>query len=134
VEGGRQSGALFAARPSRSANLSLIPSRYSRHSQGTFAVTAKLSRKISPIVLFSSVVKQATTTSFFVEPTKYGWSVRAGSERLALFVTQRQALSDVRKRRAALKTEGHDSTLSVHGSEAEQVANGRSSRPVWPRR
>jgi hypothetical protein len=85
-------------------------------------------------VLDFTVVKETTTTSFFVEATNYGWSVRAGSERLGLFITQRQAISDVKKRRAELKAKGLDSTLSVTGSELQQSVYGRSSRPVWPYR
>ena len=38
------------------------------------------------------------TTTFFIEPAQYGWSVRAGTEQLGLFVTQRQALIDVKRR------------------------------------
>ena len=36
------------------------------------------------------------STSFLVEPTKYGWSVCTGTKRLGLFNTQRQALEDVK--------------------------------------
>jgi hypothetical protein len=75
-----------------------------------------------------------TTSSFVVEPTDHGWSVRQGTERLGLFLTQRQALGDVRKRRAELKIKGRESTLSVTGSEPQQAPNDRPSRPFWARR
>jgi hypothetical protein len=68
------------------------------------------------------------TTNFFVEPTDYGWSVRSGSKNVGLFVTQSQALNDVKKRRAKLAAMGHDSTLSVTGSDPKPI------RPSWPRR
>ena len=44
--------------------------------------------------------KERIPTNLFVEPTQYGWSVRAGTEQLALLVTQCQALSDAKRRRA----------------------------------
>jgi len=39
--------------------------------------------------------------------TNHGWSVSAEGERLGLFVTQRQALDDVKKRRARLTASLH---------------------------
>jgi hypothetical protein len=57
--------------------------------------------------------------SFVVEPTEYGWSVSLESERVGLFMTQRQALEDVRKRRSRLSATGQDSTLYVTGSDPE---------------
>jgi hypothetical protein len=72
------------------------------------------------------VAKRETTTGFFVELTDYGWSVRTGTERLGLFVTQQQALRDVKKRREVLTARGHDSTLVVTGSELSSVAGSRS--------
>jgi hypothetical protein len=65
------------------------------------------------------VVKAQPTTIFSIEPTEYGWLVRDGAKRLGLFVSQRQALNDVRKRRAALKTKGRVSALEVTGDETE---------------
>jgi hypothetical protein len=56
---------------------------------------------------------------FFVERGQYGWSVRAGIEQLGLFLTQRQALQDVRKRRAELTSQDQHSTLVVTGNELE---------------
>jgi len=44
--------------------------------------------------------KQAIRTIFLVEPTTVGWYVRIGDERLGSFSTQRQALDDVKNRRA----------------------------------
>jgi hypothetical protein len=70
--------------------------------------------------------------AFFVEPTDYGWSVRKGSTRIGLFTTQSQAVNDVERRRAALRTIGRDSTISVTGRE-QQPIYGRSSTPKWPR-
>jgi hypothetical protein len=60
--------------------------------------------------------------------------VRAGAERLGLFVTQRQAIGDVTKRRAALKAKGQRSTLVVAGSDPQQSASSHQSRPLWTRR
>ena len=65
------------------------------------------------------VVKAQPTTVFFVEPTQYGWSVRDGAKRLGLFVSQRHALDDVRKRQAALKAKGRASSVEVTGEETE---------------
>ena len=66
------------------------------------------------------VAKRATATGFFVELTDYGWSVRAGTVRLGLFVTQRQALKDVKTRRDELTAKGQKSTLVVTGDELSQ--------------
>jgi hypothetical protein len=85
------------------------------------------------IMLVSGVAKRATTTTFVVEHTNYGWSVGAGSERMGLFVTQRQALDEVKKRRAELAAKGQRSTLVVTGSEPIPIGN-RTSRPYWSRR
>jgi hypothetical protein len=79
------------------------------------------------------MVKASRASQFFVEPTDYGWSVREGSTRVGLFVTQGHALTDVRKRRAKLRAIGHESTLSVTGSEPEP-SHVRPSRPTWTRR
>jgi hypothetical protein len=70
------------------------------------------------VLLRSIVAKQAITTIFLVEPTNDGWSVRIGDERLGLFSTQRQALEDVKNRRATLTAKGQRSTVVVtgHGS------------------
>ena len=70
------------------------------------------------------VVKAQVTTVFSVEPTEYGWSVRDGAKRLGLFVSQRQAIDDVRKRQAALKAKGSASSVEVTG---EEVARARYS-------
>jgi hypothetical protein len=74
------------------------------------------------------VVKAQAITVFSVEPTEYGWSVRDGAKRLGLFVSQRQALDDVRKRRAALKAKGRASSVEVTGEEADGP-RGRPRRP-----
>jgi len=84
------------------------------------------------VVLRWLVAKRATTTGFFVELTDYGWSVRAGTERLGLFITQRQALKDVKKRRDELAAKGQNSTLIVTGSESSQSAG--VARPNWTHR
>jgi hypothetical protein len=73
--------------------------------------------------------KRATTT-FLVGPTDYGWAVGAGGVRLGLFVTQRQALDDVKKRRARLSADGQRSTLIVTGHETEAMS-GRNTRSYW---
>lgn len=83
------------------------------------------------MMLILDVAKRATTTTFVVEHTNYGWSVGAGTERMGLFVTQRQALDEVKKRRAELSAQGRHSTLVVTGSEP--VPN-RTSRSFWSRR
>jgi hypothetical protein len=67
------------------------------------------------------VIKAQVTTIFSVEPTAYGWSVSDGAMRLGLFLSQRQALDDVKKRRAALKAKGLASSLEVTGKETEGV-------------
>jgi hypothetical protein len=74
------------------------------------------------------VVKAQAITIFSVEPTEYGWSVRDGATRLGLFVSQRQALDDVRKRRAALKAKGRASSVEVTGEESDGP-RGRPRRP-----
>jgi hypothetical protein len=79
------------------------------------------------------MAKKRIPTSFFVEPTQYGWSVRAGTEKLGLFVTQSQALSDVKRRRAELQATGQFSTITTSGHESEQLAGGRMPRPHWSR-
>ena len=70
-------------------------------------------------VLCLVVTTAQETTTFSVEPTEYGWSVSDGAERLGLFVSQRQALDDVKKRRAALKAKGRASSVEVTGEETE---------------
>jgi hypothetical protein len=65
--------------------------------------------------------------TFLVEYTEYGWSVGAGDERLGLFVTQQQALNDVKKRRAKLTAKGQRSTVLVTGHEFAPTT-GRSAR------
>ena len=57
-------------------------------------------------MLILCVAKRATMTTFVVERTNYGWSVGAGTERIGLFVTQRQALDGVKKRRVELTAKG----------------------------
>ena len=76
----------------------------------------------------------ARKINFLIERTDYGWSVRAGRERIGLFITQRQALDDTEKRRAKLGSIGRESTLTVTGSDADPLLNGRLSRPSWSRR
>jgi len=78
------------------------------------------------------VAKRATTTGFFVELTDYGWTVRAGTVRLGLFMTQRHALKDVKKRRDELTAKGQNSTLVVTGNEMSQPTG--VSRPNWTHR
>ena len=56
--------------------------------------------------LWCRMIKRRKPTMFFVEQTLHGWSVRAGNERLGLFTNQRQALQDVRRRRAELERQG----------------------------
>ena len=80
-------------------------------------------------MLCSWMAKKRTPTTFFIEPTHYGWSVRAGTEQLGLFVTQPQALSDVKRRRAALQANGQPSTIVAKGYESEHLAGGRPPRP-----
>ena len=84
-------------------------------------------------MLTSCVAKRATITTFVVEPTNYGWSVCAGTERMGLFVTQRQALEDVKKRRAELTTKGQRSTVIVTGSDPVTTGK-RYSHSYWSRR
>jgi len=62
--------------------------------------------------MHSCVAKRSTITTFVIEPTNYGWSVPAGTERRGLYVTQRQALEDVKKRRAELTAKGQRSTIN----------------------
>jgi hypothetical protein len=59
------------------------------------------------------VAKPNNETTFLVEPTEYGWSVRVEEKRLGLFVTQRHALDDVKGRRAELATKGKRSAVIV---------------------
>ena len=80
------------------------------------------------------MTEPATATSFVIEQTEYGWSVWAGAERLGLFVTQRHAIGDVKRRQAALKAKGQRSTLVVSGSDTPQSISGHVSRPLWTRR
>ena len=84
---------------------------------------SKPRRSGGPLVR-SIVVKASEPTVFFVEPTQYGWSVRDGAKRLGLFVSQRQAIDDARKRQAALKAKGRASSFEVTG---EEVARARYS-------
>jgi hypothetical protein len=84
-------------------------------------------------MLTSGVAKRATTTTFVVEQTNYGWSVWAGTERMGLFVTQRQALDEVKKRRAELTAKGKRSSVIVTGSEPVD-AGRRFSHSYWSRR
>jgi hypothetical protein len=67
------------------------------------------------------VIKAQATVVFSVELTEYGWSVRDAARRLGLFVSQRQALDDVRKRRAALKAKGRASSVEVIGEETKHA-------------
>jgi hypothetical protein len=65
------------------------------------------------------MVKNAQVTHFMVEPTEYGWAVRVGSARLALFMSQRQAIADVKRRQKGLRAEGGNSDVTVVGQESE---------------
>jgi len=76
------------------------------------------------------MAKKRIPTSFCVEPTQYGWSVRTGTEQLGLFVTQRQALSDAERRCAELQANGQLSTVVTSGHESEQLAGGQRARPT----
>jgi len=67
------------------------------------------------------VGKAPVTTIFSVEPTQYGWSVSDGATWSGLFMSQRQALDDVRKRQAALKAMGRASSVAVIGKETDGV-------------
>jgi hypothetical protein len=78
-------------------------------------------------VLCWLMAKRATTTTFLVELTNYGWSVGASDERLGLFVTQQQALNDVKKRRARLTANGQRSAVLVTGHELASTS-GRGTR------
>ena len=80
-----------------------------------------------PCVLDWFMAKQAITTTFLVELTNYGWSVGAGDERLGLFVTQQQAINDVKKRRAKLTSKGQRSTVLVTAHELASTS-GRGAR------
>jgi hypothetical protein len=51
---------------------------------------------------------------------------------MGLFVTQRQALDEVKKRRAELTAKGQRSAVVITGSEPV-TAESRSSRPYWRR-
>ena len=73
------------------------------------------------------MAKQAITTTFLVELTNYGWSVGAGDERLGLFVTQQQALNDVKRRRAKLTSKGQRSAVLVTAHDLASTS-GRGAR------
>ena len=88
---------------------------------------ARAARQLLPTVLRSRVAKRAMTTTFVVENTSYGWSVGAGTKHVGLFVSQRQALDEVRKRRAELTAKGQRSAVVVRGSEPV-ITGGRASR------
>jgi hypothetical protein len=74
------------------------------------------------------VVKAQVLTVFSVTLTDYGWSVTEGSRHLGLFVSQRQALDDVKKRRAELKAKGRASSVVVTGEEPPRGGNPRPFR------
>jgi hypothetical protein len=61
------------------------------------------------------VAKRQAETVFSVDLSQYGWCVSEGAKRLGLFVTQKQALNDVKLRRAALTARGLRSTVVVTG-------------------
>jgi hypothetical protein len=112
--------------PGESARIGVGP-RPQRQLVGAWRNWRKASEKIDlrcgvdlrRFVLHSFVAKQAITMIFLVEPTNVGWSVRIGDEPLGSFSTQRQALDDVKNRRAMLTAKGQRSTVVVtkHGSE-----------------
>lgn len=60
------------------------------------------------------------STKFVVEPSDYGWAVRAGTTQLGLFVTQRQALAEVKRRQALSRGK---STLEIFGREGPEPRN-----------
>jgi hypothetical protein len=76
-------------------------------------------RQSANYLLCLAVTKAQETTIFSVEPTGYGWSVSDGAKRLGLFVSQRQALDEVKKQRAVLKAKGRASSVEVTGAETE---------------
>ena len=60
------------------------------------------------------VANKTITKIFVVQPTiDGGWAVRVGDERLGLFPGHRQALDDVKKRRAKLTSKGERSTVVI---------------------
>lgn len=77
------------------------------------------------------MVNREISTSFLVEPTEYGWSVCAGNRRVGLFITQRQALADVKRLRRELRASGKRSTLIVRGSDLAPPGHTRSTRSYW---
>jgi len=74
------------------------------------------------------MVTRQISTSFLVEPTKYGWSVCAGTRRVGLFTTQRHAIEDVKRLRRALRARGKASTLVVRGSDPAPPCYDRGKR------
>jgi hypothetical protein len=76
-------------------------------------VTCRCSVDLRRFVLHSFVAMQTITTIFLVEPTTVGWCVRIGDEHVGSFSSQRQALDDVKNRRATLTAKGHRSTVVV---------------------
>ena len=77
------------------------------------------------------MVTRRISTSFLVEPTIYGWSVCAGTKRLGLFTTQRQALEDVKRLRGELNARGKRSTLVVRGSDPGSPVYERGKRSYF---
>jgi hypothetical protein len=77
------------------------------------------------------MVNRTISTSFLVEPTEYGWSVCAGTRRVGLFITQRQALADVKRLRGELRARGKRSTLVVRGSDIAPPGHARNTRSYW---
>jgi hypothetical protein len=77
------------------------------------------------------VIKKQTSIVFSVEPTEYGWSVKEGASQLGLFLTQRHALDDVKRRRTELMTKGRSSTVLVTGQELKSI---RGASPHFSRR
>jgi hypothetical protein len=77
----------------------------------------------------NSVVKPQETTIFSAEPSQYGWIVSDGAAQLGLFVSERQAIDDVKKRQRTLKKQGQRSSLEVTVIYPEKP----SDRP-WQRR
>lgn len=77
------------------------------------------------------MVARKISTTFLVEPTKYGWSVCAGTRRVGLFTTQRQAVEDVKRLRRVLCARGKGSTLVIKGSDAGPPGYDRGKRSFW---
>jgi hypothetical protein len=79
------------------------------------------------------VVNLPKNTIFSIEPSEYGWIVKNGAASLGLFVSQRHALNDVRKRQRALKNQGRQSSVAVT-VEYPEDASDRRAHNYWSQR